>query len=101
MQLDPVHAEPFRRAQPEAGVSGLMADRLKGTPAEGRVFAKSGSMSQIRALSGYVTTLDGEPLIFSVIVNGFQVPGRQVDAIVDKVLLKLVDVLTRKVKSRK
>ncbi len=90
MQRDPVHAEPFRHSQAEAGVSGLMADRLKGTPAEGRVFAKSGSMSQVRSLSGYVTTLDGEPLIFSVIVNGFRVPGTQIDAIVDKVLLRLV-----------
>ena len=48
-----------------------MANRLKGTPAEARVWAKTGSMFNIRTLSGYVVTADDEPLAFSFLANNF------------------------------
>ena len=50
---------------------GTIARRFKGTRAEGNVRAKTGSIANVRALSGYVTTLDGEPLVFSIIANNF------------------------------
>jgi D-alanyl-D-alanine carboxypeptidase/D-alanyl-D-alanine-endopeptidase (penicillin-binding protein 4) len=88
--MDPKHAEPFRAALPVFGVSGTVENRLKGTPASGRVWAKTGSMSQVRSLSGYLITAEGEPLVFSFIVNGFRVPSREIDAAMDKALLRLV-----------
>jgi D-alanyl-D-alanine carboxypeptidase/D-alanyl-D-alanine-endopeptidase (penicillin-binding protein 4) len=87
---DSKHAELFRAALPVGGISGTLATRLKGTPAEGRVFAKTGSMSNIRALSGYITTVDGHPLVFSILVNNYRVPTADIDAIVDKALVRLV-----------
>ena len=47
-------------------------------------------MSQVRSLSGYVMTLDEEPLVFSIVVNGFRVPSKEIDAAIDKALLRLV-----------
>ena len=88
---DPKHAELFRAAMPLFGVNGNVANRLKDTPASGRVWAKTGSMSQVRSLSGYITTIDGEPLVFSFIVNGFRVPTREIDAAMDRALLRLVE----------
>jgi serine-type D-Ala-D-Ala carboxypeptidase/endopeptidase (penicillin-binding protein 4) len=87
---DSKHAELFRATLPVGGVSGTLATRLKGTPAEGRVFAKTGSMSNIRALSGYITTLEGHPLVFSILVNNYNVSTADIDAIVDKALIRLV-----------
>lgn len=87
---DPGHAEPFRSTLPVFGVSGNVANRLKETPASGRVWAKTGSMSQVRSLSGYVLTAENEPLVFAFIVNGFRVPAREIDAAMDKALLRLV-----------
>ena len=83
------NGERFKNLLPVSGTSGTIDSRMKGTAAEGRVFAKTGSMSQVRALSGYVTTASGEPLAFSIIVNGFRVPARDVTAVMDKALVAL------------
>jgi D-alanyl-D-alanine carboxypeptidase/D-alanyl-D-alanine-endopeptidase (penicillin-binding protein 4) len=80
----------FRSSLPVAGVSGSLANRMKGTAGEARVWAKTGSMSQVRSLAGYVETIDGEPLVFSFLVNGFRVPMREMDAAMDQALIRLV-----------
>jgi len=88
---EPKLFETFKSALPVAGIAGSLANRMKETPAQGRVFAKTGSMSQVRSLSGYVTTLSEEPLVFAIVVNGFRVPTKDIDAVVDKALVKLVE----------
>ena len=88
---DPKHADLFRGTLPVAGVSGTLAERLKGTPAEKRVWAKTGSLSGVRTLSGYIVTLAGEPLVFSILANNYRVPTAEIDGIVDKALIKLVE----------
>jgi len=90
MWLNPDLAENFRSTLPQSGVSGSLAQRLKGTAGEARVWAKTGSMSQVRSLAGYVVTEEGEPLVFAFMVNGFRVPTREVDAAMDQALLRLV-----------
>ena len=59
---------------PVAGVDGTIRRRMIGTNAQGNLRAKTGYVSYVRALSGYVTTADGEDLIFSFIVNNYDVP---------------------------
>lgn len=92
---DPRHREPFRAALPLAGVSGTFAERLKDTPAAAKVWAKTGTLTGVRALSGFVETSAGESLVFSVLANNFVVPATEIDAIVDKALLALVDLPRR------
>ena len=75
---------------PEAGRSGSLADRLNGTVAEGRVRAKTGSMSNVRSLAGFVETAAGEALTFAFLTNGFDVRPAEIDARVDEMLLALV-----------
>ena len=72
---DPRHVDAFRSALPVAGVSGTLANQLKDTPASGRVWAKTGSMSNVRSLSGYLMTLDDEPIVFTFMATGFHVPA--------------------------
>lgn len=55
---------------PIAGVDGTLENRMEGTPAEGNVTAKTGSMSGVSSLVGYVTSSGGERFAYSVLTNG-------------------------------
>jgi len=85
--LDAAHRAPwgelFRNALPIAGVDGTIASRMRGTPAAGNVRAKTGTLDKARALSGYVTTADGQVLLFSLLANNYTVPTREVERVQD------------------
>jgi D-alanyl-D-alanine carboxypeptidase/D-alanyl-D-alanine-endopeptidase (penicillin-binding protein 4) len=80
---------PFEASLPIAGRDGSLSNRMKGTPAEGNARAKTGSMSNVRALSGYVTTADGEPLAFAIIANNFEVPADAITGATDAIVVRL------------
>ena len=86
---DPAAASPWMRALPVAGVDGTLAGRMKGTPGENNVHAKTGTMSNVRSLAGYVTTRDGEALAFTSIVNNFEGTGAQANAALDAIAVRL------------
>lgn len=65
------HAAVFREALPVAGVDGTLRLRLRGTPAEGKVRAKTGSLDLVHALAGHVTSAAGEPLVFALLLNQY------------------------------
>lgn len=56
---------------------------MKGTPAEGNANAKTGTLDKARSLSGYVTTADGQVLLFAMLANNFTVPTREVERVQD------------------
>ena len=60
---------PYFDSLPVAGIDGSLQDRMKGTIAEGRVRAKTGSVRHVRTLSGYADTPSGRRLIFSFLGN--------------------------------
>jgi D-alanyl-D-alanine carboxypeptidase/D-alanyl-D-alanine-endopeptidase (penicillin-binding protein 4) len=61
----------FVSALPVAGRDGTLALRMKGTPAEGKLRAKTGTMKGVSALAGYTVSADGEPLAFTIIMLNF------------------------------
>jgi serine-type D-Ala-D-Ala carboxypeptidase/endopeptidase (penicillin-binding protein 4) len=83
-------AAPFRESLAVMGVDGTLKNRLKGTPAEGRIQAKTGTLHLVNALAGYVTRPAGEPLVFSIVVNNLNVPGREAVAAIDEISQLLV-----------
>jgi serine-type D-Ala-D-Ala carboxypeptidase/endopeptidase (penicillin-binding protein 4) len=67
------YAGVFRDALPIAGVDGTLRNRMKGTPAENNLRAKTGSLSSAASLAGYLNTSGGENLVFSIMVNNYPV----------------------------
>jgi D-alanyl-D-alanine carboxypeptidase/D-alanyl-D-alanine-endopeptidase (penicillin-binding protein 4) len=60
---------PYYESLPVSGVDGTLEDRMKNTPAAGRLHAKTGSVEHVRTLSGFAETLSGRRLIFSFLSN--------------------------------
>ncbi|GAB3171489.1 D-alanyl-D-alanine carboxypeptidase/D-alanyl-D-alanine-endopeptidase (penicillin-binding protein 4) [Micromonospora palomenae] len=78
--LAAVRAEPWfadwYAALPIAGnaerfVGGTLRSRMRNTPAANNVHAKTGSLTGVSGLSGYVTDADGRVLAFSVVLNNY------------------------------
>ncbi len=83
MYRDPRHRDAFLSTLPIAGQDGTVSARMRGTRAEGNALAKTGSLSNVRTLSGYVRTRDGEMLVFSVLANDFVLPSATIARITD------------------
>ena len=60
----------FHASLPLAGESGTQRKRMKGSPAEGNLHAKTGTTNDVIALAGYVTAQNGELLSFAFLYNG-------------------------------
>jgi D-alanyl-D-alanine carboxypeptidase/D-alanyl-D-alanine-endopeptidase (penicillin-binding protein 4) len=86
---DPSGSSPWMTALPVAGVDGSLQARMRGTAAEGNVRAKTGTMSNVRSLAGYVRTREGERLAFAILVNNFEGTGAQANAAVDAIAVRL------------
>lgn len=80
---DARHRDPFLATLPIAGKDGTVSTRLRATRAEGNAVAKTGSIANVRALSGYVRTRDGETLAFSILANNFTVPAATINWMAD------------------
>lgn len=94
--LDAMRRSPdfsvFYNALPIGGVDGTIRGRMKGTPAEGNVHAKTGTLDKARSLSGYVTTADGRMLLFSALCNNYVVPTRRVDDVSNALAIRLASM---------
>ena len=69
--VDRADEKAWLRTIPVAGRSGSLRNTLRGTVAEGRVRAKSGTINAARAYAGYVERPDGRRLAFNVVVNNY------------------------------
>ena len=75
----------FQTSLPIAGVDGTLRERMRGTPAQGVLRAKTGTLSGVSALAGYTTTADGEPIAFSVIMEHFVGSAARVRKVQDRI----------------
>jgi D-alanyl-D-alanine carboxypeptidase/D-alanyl-D-alanine-endopeptidase (penicillin-binding protein 4) len=81
-------ADAFRNSLAKGGVDGTLQKRYAGL--EGRVFAKTGYIEGVRALSGYVRTFDDEWLTFSIIYNNIPGSVKPYEALQDEAVRLLI-----------
>jgi D-alanyl-D-alanine carboxypeptidase/D-alanyl-D-alanine-endopeptidase (penicillin-binding protein 4) len=60
----------WRKTLPLAGVDGTLDNRFKASPLKGKMWAKTGTLNEVNALSGYLAATSGRTLAFSILVNG-------------------------------
>jgi D-alanyl-D-alanine carboxypeptidase/D-alanyl-D-alanine-endopeptidase (penicillin-binding protein 4) len=82
---------PFVASLPIAGFDGTLAGRLGTTAASGTARAKTGSMTGVRALAGYVTSRGGEPVVFAIMANNFATPPDAITRAIDVVVARLAE----------
>ena len=86
------HAGPdsvLARSLPVAGQTGTLRNRLNGTPADGKVAAKTGTLDTVNALAGFAHSASGQVLTFAFVINGSSPTG---PALLDQVAVALSPV---------
>ena len=90
-----MHGTPLRDAWvsllPVGGEDGTLLTRFSGAAAARRIHAKTGSLSQVAALSGYIDSRTRGTLVFSILVNNFTAPAAEIRALIDRIALALTE----------
>ena len=68
----------YKASLPIGGVDGSLESRFTKLPLKGHVFAKTGTLGEARALSGYLECASGKTVIFSILA-GNHTPGNAAD----------------------
>ncbi|WP_445316457.1 D-alanyl-D-alanine carboxypeptidase/D-alanyl-D-alanine endopeptidase [Microcoleus vaginatus] len=82
-------ASIYRQSLPIAGESGTLKNRFNNTPSRVNLQAKTGTMSGVSALSGYIEVPNYEPLVFSIIVNQSDLSTAKMRSATDEIVLLL------------
>lgn len=81
--------EYYKNSLATAGVDGLLKYRFRSSPLRGRMWGKTGYVSGVRALSGYMNTASNTPLVFSIITNNYTEKTSYIDLIHESILSKI------------
>jgi serine-type D-Ala-D-Ala carboxypeptidase/endopeptidase (penicillin-binding protein 4) len=79
------YREEWLSTLPVAAQDGTLSSRFGESPAAGRIYAKTGSLSHVSALSGYIRRLDGTWLAFSILVNNYNNRTAEVRGVMDRI----------------
>lgn len=72
------HFPEYFSSLPDAGKEGTLKDIFKDPVFDSRLKAKSGSMTRVRSYAGYFTTKSGKEMVFSIIINNFSGPSKNI-----------------------
>ncbi len=85
------HFNTFRDSLVIAGVDGTLERRMRDTAAANNFRGKTGTLTFVNAMSGYITTKRGDLLILSLMGNNYAGPGRDVTAVLDQICVMLAE----------
>jgi D-alanyl-D-alanine carboxypeptidase/D-alanyl-D-alanine-endopeptidase (penicillin-binding protein 4) len=76
----------YMASLPVAGVDGTLASRFKTLPPTAMLRAKTGSLEHVNVLSGYLTTGEGERLVFSIMGNNLTLTNKKATEVLDEIV---------------
>jgi serine-type D-Ala-D-Ala carboxypeptidase/endopeptidase (penicillin-binding protein 4) len=74
-----------------AGVDGTLERRMRDSSAANNLRGKTGTLTYVNTLSGYVTTKRGQRLILSLMGNNYTGPGRDTTGVMDQICIMLAE----------
>jgi D-alanyl-D-alanine carboxypeptidase/D-alanyl-D-alanine-endopeptidase (penicillin-binding protein 4) len=77
--------QAWRDTLPIAGVDGTLGGRFRNSALKGKLWAKTGTLNETNALSGYLTAASGKTLAFSIMVNGHRPESNAESQAIDKI----------------
>ena len=83
--------DPWLSLLPVSGQDGTLHARFAGSRAAGRIWAKTGTLSHVSALSGYARRANGQMLAFSILVNNYNGRSADVTAAIDHICELMVE----------
>jgi D-alanyl-D-alanine carboxypeptidase/D-alanyl-D-alanine-endopeptidase (penicillin-binding protein 4) len=92
----PNFASSFLPGLPQSGNVGSLRRRFVGTPIEGRVYAKTGSISRVNTLTGWFELANGKSYTFSVQANHHAEGGRATIAQIDSVVVAMARAVEKR-----
>lgn len=90
MQKNGKHYDEFFASLPEAGKNGTLKYYFKDPVFDSRLYAKSGSMTRVRAFAGYFTTLSGRNMAFCIIVNNFSASQKEIVSVIEQLIKGII-----------
>ncbi len=84
--------EMFFDSLPIGGVDGTLKSRFKGSNAREHVYAKTGYVGHVRALSGFVQATNGREYVFSILVNHYPTPTSAINQLQDDIITLLYNL---------
>jgi D-alanyl-D-alanine carboxypeptidase/D-alanyl-D-alanine-endopeptidase (penicillin-binding protein 4) len=91
MRTSPYY-QVFFESLPLAGLTGTLHRAMKGSAAVGRVHAKTGTIASVKSFAGYVNTVNGRKLVFSLIVNNFDCRVKLMKKKLESVMIRMAEV---------
>ena len=85
-QGDPSVRDAFVNSLPVGGIDGTLENRFPSGPAQANVRAKTGTMTSVSSLGGYVSTESGRPIAFALMCNNYTSPTSAVRAAQDRIV---------------
>jgi len=76
----------FRATLPIGGVDGSLAGRFTQSPVKGKLFAKTGTLSEVNALSGYLIARSGKTVVLSILCSNHDPAGEAARKTEDKIV---------------
>ena len=84
--------EVFYESLPLAGLTGTLHKAMKGSAAEGRIHAKTGTINKVKSFAGYISTVTGRKLIFSLIVNDYDCRVKLMKKRMEAVMIRMAEI---------
>jgi D-alanyl-D-alanine carboxypeptidase/D-alanyl-D-alanine-endopeptidase (penicillin-binding protein 4) len=84
------YSKEWKSLLPIGGFDGTLINRFPGESDAGRLHAKTGALTHVAALSGYVVSASFGDLAFSIMVNNYNAPASEIRQAIDKIGLALL-----------